>query len=201
VLSWNDASGIPLDWNGPVDRAFDVFPDQAKARPIIELLEASVRRFPERVAIVDSEASITYAEIWRASVALAEQIAEATVPGDWVGILAPVSTASTVAMRACLAAGGRLSPSIPSTLLNGSGEPWTTPVRVCSWSLVRITVSPGRFRAPLALSISTTTPDDHRRAGGRHVWPRTSLLASSLPQAAPVSPRASSIRSETCYSA
>jgi hypothetical protein len=80
VLSWNDASGIPLDWNGPVDRAFDVFPDQAKARPIIELLEASVHRFPERVAIVDSEASITYAEIWRASVALAEQIAEATVP-------------------------------------------------------------------------------------------------------------------------
>lgn len=105
VLCWNDASGIPLDWNGPVDRAFDVFPDEAKARPIIELLEASVYRFPERVAVVDSGASITYAELWRASVALAEQIAEGTVPGDRVGILAPVSAASSLAMLACLAAG------------------------------------------------------------------------------------------------
>jgi amino acid adenylation domain-containing protein len=106
VLSWNDASdNIPLDWNGPVDRVFDVFPDEAKARPIIELLEASVRRFPERVAIVDSAASMTYTEIWRASAALAEQIAAATAPGDWVGILAPVSAASSIAMLACLAAG------------------------------------------------------------------------------------------------
>ncbi len=52
-LSWDDASGVPLplDWNGPVDLVFEPFPDEAKAQPIIELLEASVRRFPGRIAV------------------------------------------------------------------------------------------------------------------------------------------------------
>jgi amino acid adenylation domain-containing protein len=105
ALCWNDQSGFPLDWNGPINRLFDAFPDEAKARPIIELLEEVVHRYPERIALADPAGSITYAELWRALARWAQQIAAATVPGDLVGILAPVSTAFPIAMLACLAAG------------------------------------------------------------------------------------------------
>ncbi len=105
ALSWNDRSCIPLDWNGPVNRPFDAFPDEDKARPIIELLEAVARRYPERIALADPHTSITYAELWRAVAGWAEQIAGATVAGDLIGIQAPASTAFPIAMLACLAAG------------------------------------------------------------------------------------------------
>ena len=105
ALVWNDQSDFPLDWNGPTERPFAAFPDEAKARPIIEFLEAVVRRHPERIALADPEASMTYAEIWGAVAGLAEQVAAATAPGDLIGILAPVSTAFPIAMLACLAAG------------------------------------------------------------------------------------------------
>lgn len=59
-LCWIDKSDFPFDWNGPIDRPFESFPDEAKARPIIELLEAVVRRYPERIALVGPEGSITY---------------------------------------------------------------------------------------------------------------------------------------------
>ncbi|MGC2031678.1 MAG: AMP-binding protein [Steroidobacteraceae bacterium] len=105
ALCWNDQSGFPLDWNGPINRPFDPFPDEAKARSIIELLETVVHRYPHRIALAGPDASITYAEIWRALAGWAEQITEATAPGDLVGIVAPVSTAFPIAMLACLAAG------------------------------------------------------------------------------------------------
>src|SRR5271168_1306589 len=105
VLCWDDQSQFPLDWNGPVNRPFDAFPDEAKSQPIIGLLEAVVLRSPERIALADADASITYAEIWSAVAGWAEQIAGATAPGDLIGILAPVSTEFPIAMLACLAAG------------------------------------------------------------------------------------------------
>jgi amino acid adenylation domain-containing protein len=105
ALDWSDRSDFPLDWNGPTGRQFEFFPDEAKARPIIELLEAVVRRHPERVALVDAEISITYAEVWRRVADRAERIGAATAPGDLVGILAPVSTVFPIALLACLAAG------------------------------------------------------------------------------------------------
>ena len=77
ALSWSDQSEFPLDWNGPTNRPFDPFPDEFKVRPIVELLEQVVRRFPERMALSGPEASITYAELWRALTAWAEHIAGA----------------------------------------------------------------------------------------------------------------------------
>jgi amino acid adenylation domain-containing protein len=105
ALYWNDQSDFPLDWNGPVDRPFDAFADESKARSIVELLEAVVRRFPERIALWGPEGSISYAELWRALNGWAEQIAGATAPGELVGILTPVAPHFPIAMFACLAAG------------------------------------------------------------------------------------------------
>jgi amino acid adenylation domain-containing protein len=139
TLYWNDRSCIPLDWNGPVNQPYDAFPDGAKARPIIELLEAVVHRYPDRIALADAHASITYTELWRAVAGWAEQIAEATAPGDLIGILAPQSTAFPIAMLACLAAGRPFVPldssyppewiarvlddSCPSLLLIAAADP------------------------------------------------------------------------------
>jgi len=53
ALAWSDQSDFALDWNGPIGRPFDAFPDEAKARPIIKLLDAVVRRYPDRLALVD----------------------------------------------------------------------------------------------------------------------------------------------------
>lgn len=105
ALCWNDRSDFPLDWNGPTNRPFDSFPDESKARPIVELLERVVCRFPERIALCGPEVSITYAELWRVLNGWAERIAAATAPGDLVGILVPVSPEFPIAMFACLAAG------------------------------------------------------------------------------------------------
>jgi amino acid adenylation domain-containing protein len=96
---------LPLDWNGPVDRPFTPFAEGDKARPIIELLESVVRRYPARVALLDTHSSITYADLWREIAVCAEYIAAATGPGEVVGILAPTSIRFPVAMLACLAAG------------------------------------------------------------------------------------------------
>ena len=75
ALYWNDRSDCPLDWNGPTNRPFDSFPDESKARPIVELLERVVRRFPERIALSGPEVSITYAELWRDVERLAGELA------------------------------------------------------------------------------------------------------------------------------
>jgi amino acid adenylation domain-containing protein len=105
ALYWTDQSDFPLDWNGPIHRPFDAFLDESKARPIVELLERVVNRFPERIALCGPEGQMTYAELWRALTGWAEQIAGMTAPSDLVGILAPVGPAFPVAMLACLAAG------------------------------------------------------------------------------------------------
>src|SRR5438105_2947334 len=105
ALDWNDQSDFPLDWNGPTNRPFDSFPDDSKARPIIELLERVVRRFPERIALCGPEVSITYAGLWRILAGWAELLAAGTERGDLVGILVPVSPEFPIAMIACLAAG------------------------------------------------------------------------------------------------
>jgi amino acid adenylation domain-containing protein len=105
AIAWSDHSDFPLDWNGPVERPFDAFPDEAKSRPIIELLQAIVHRFPERIALTDATTSITYAEMWRLLTGRAERISESSAPGELVGIVAPVSIASPLTMLACLAAG------------------------------------------------------------------------------------------------
>ena len=65
ALYWNDQSDLPLDWNGPTHRPFEPFAAECKARPIVELLERVVRRFPQRSALLGLKGSVTYAEFWR----------------------------------------------------------------------------------------------------------------------------------------
>ena len=104
-LEWLEDGRRPLDWNGPSGRIFTRFRDEDLDRSIIHHLERVVRRQPARIAVADTDTSLTYAELWDGLSGLAESIAARTRPGDLVGILLPASPMFPLAMLACLAAG------------------------------------------------------------------------------------------------
>jgi non-ribosomal peptide synthetase component F/thioesterase domain-containing protein/acyl carrier protein len=104
-LKWLEDGKHPLDWNGPTSRRFTRFRDEDLNRPIIEHFERVTRRHPDRIAVTDADASLTYAELWDGLSGLAETIATETKPGDLIGIALPTSSMCPLAMLACLAAG------------------------------------------------------------------------------------------------
>jgi acyl-coenzyme A synthetase/AMP-(fatty) acid ligase/thioesterase domain-containing protein/acyl carrier protein len=103
--AWLDDDPRPLDWNGPVDRVFARFPASALDRPIIDHLERAARLRPDRIAIRNGEAALTFGELWDGLSGLAETLAAQSKPGDLVGILLPSGPMFSLAMFACLAAG------------------------------------------------------------------------------------------------
>ncbi|MFI4933846.1 MAG: AMP-binding protein [Caulobacterales bacterium] len=95
----------PLDWNGPTGRSFTQFRGEDLDRSIIDHVERAARRYPDRIALTDSETSLSYAQLWDGLCGLAETIAAETGPGDLVGLRLPATPMFPLAMLACLAAG------------------------------------------------------------------------------------------------
>ena len=104
-LDWLQDGRHPLDWNGPADRIFSVFSDQERNRPIIDRLERIVRRHGNRIAVTDSDTSLSFEQLWEGLSGLAEAIAADTRPGDLIGILLSPCSMFPLAILACLAAG------------------------------------------------------------------------------------------------
>ena len=104
-LQWLEEGNHPLDWNGPTSRIFNRFRDEDLDRPIIDLFERVARRHRNRIAVTDSDTSLSYAELWDGVSGLAETIAAETKPGDLIGIVLPACSMFPLAMLACLAAG------------------------------------------------------------------------------------------------
>ena len=105
VAAWLGDDHRPLDWNGPVDRLFTRFPDQALDRPIIDHLEHAARSYRDRIAIRDADTALTFGELWDGLSGLAETLAADSNPEDLIGILLPACPMFALAMFACLAAG------------------------------------------------------------------------------------------------
>jgi len=104
-LEWLDPSPHPLDWNGPHERAFVEFRAEDLSRSIIENLERVVARHAERVAVSDSQSSLSFAELWERIRGLGRIVAGETAPGELIAILLPACSHSPLAMFAALAAG------------------------------------------------------------------------------------------------
>ncbi len=104
-LPWLEDDPRPLDWNGPTDRLFTRFHQEALDRPIIDHLERVARRHPDRVAIRGADTDLTFGQLWDGLSGLAETLATDTKPGDLIGILLPAGPMFPLAMFACLAAG------------------------------------------------------------------------------------------------
>jgi len=120
-LKWLEDGKHPLDWNGPTSRIFTRFRDDDLNRPIIDHFERVTRRHPNRIAVTDSDTSLSYAELWDGLSGLAETIAAETKPGDLIGIVLPTSSMFPLAMLACLAAGRpfvALDPHYPGNWLS-----------------------------------------------------------------------------------
>ena len=105
TLAWLADDPRPLDWNGPTDRRFTRFPDQALQRPIIEHFAHVARQHRDRVAIKDADTALTFGALWDGVSGLAETLRTETKPGDLVGILLPAGPLFPLAMLACLASG------------------------------------------------------------------------------------------------
>src|SRR5580704_8503114 len=120
-LEWLEAGKHPLDWNGPAGRVFNRFRDEDLDRPIIHHLERVARRYRNRIAVTDSDTSLSFGELWDGLSGLAETIATETRPGDLIGILLPTCSMFPLAMLARLAAGRpfvALDPHYPSNWLH-----------------------------------------------------------------------------------
>jgi acyl-coenzyme A synthetase/AMP-(fatty) acid ligase/thioesterase domain-containing protein/acyl carrier protein len=124
-MEWLNDGRHPLDWNGPTNRPFHEFCDEDLNQPIINHFERVVRRYPNRIAVTDSETALSFAELWDGLSGLSETIAAQTKPGDLVGIVLPPCAMFPVAMLACLAAGRpfvALDPHYPSDWLRQAME-------------------------------------------------------------------------------
>ncbi|PYS26861.1 MAG: hypothetical protein DMG11_18320, partial [Acidobacteria bacterium] len=78
-----------MDWNGPTSRIFSKFRDEDLDRPIIDHFERVARRHRNRIAVTDSDTSLSFGELWDGLSGLAETIAAETKPGDLIGIVLP----------------------------------------------------------------------------------------------------------------
>jgi long-chain acyl-CoA synthetase len=75
------------------------------------VLAESARRFPDKVAVVDREARMTYADLWRQALAYAGHLRELGVgPGDTVALLAPNVAEFPRAYYGILTAGATVVP-------------------------------------------------------------------------------------------
>ena len=104
-LEWLEDGKHPLDWNGPTERVFTRFRDEDLTTPIIDQLERVTRLHRDRLAVTDSDTSLSFAELWDGLSGLAEIIAAETKPGDLIAILLPTCSMFPLATLACLAAG------------------------------------------------------------------------------------------------
>ena len=104
-VQWLEDGKLSLDWNGPTSRVFTRFRDEDLDRPIIDHFEHVAHRHRNRLAVTDSETSLSYTELWDGLSGLAETIEAETKPGDLIGIVLPACSMFPLAMLACLAAG------------------------------------------------------------------------------------------------
>jgi non-ribosomal peptide synthetase component F/thioesterase domain-containing protein len=119
-LKWLEDGKHPLDWNGPTSRNFVRFRDDDLDRPIIDHFKRVAQQHRNRIAVTDSDTSLSYAELWGGISGLGETIAAETKPGDLIGIVLPMCSMFPLAMLACLAAGRpfvALDPRYPANWL------------------------------------------------------------------------------------
>jgi acyl-coenzyme A synthetase/AMP-(fatty) acid ligase len=99
---WIATPHIPPDYRGPAGRPHTPFAEASLGQPVLDLLHATVMRYPARVATDGSGGTVTFATLWRAICRLADRLEGA--PTGPVGILLPSNALYVAAVFACLAA-------------------------------------------------------------------------------------------------
>jgi amino acid adenylation domain-containing protein len=100
-----------IDQGGPVDRAFEPFPEAALEGSILDRFEEVARAFPDRLAVQDGSSSLSYGELASQAHAVADTVAARTQGREGpVAILLPNDARLPTAMMAVLAAGRAFIP-------------------------------------------------------------------------------------------
>jgi non-ribosomal peptide synthetase component F len=77
---WTHERGVPLDFNGPVDRPFTPFaPEDLEKSPVARFDQMAVA-YADRLAVDDGHTQLSYAQLRRAAQALARILADRTPP-------------------------------------------------------------------------------------------------------------------------
>jgi amino acid adenylation domain-containing protein len=105
---------LALDYDGPVDVAFEPFAEAWLERPIVERFEHVAERHADKIAVADDERRLTYRELRRTAYHLAARIQALVPAGCPVGILLPSNALFPAAALACLAAGRPYVPLDPT---------------------------------------------------------------------------------------
>lgn len=161
-LTWLRDDPRPLDWNGPTDRLFTRFHQEALDQAIIDQLERVAHRHPDRVAISGADTDLTFGQLWGGLSGLAETLAAETKPGDLIGILLPADAMFPLAMFACLAAGRPfvaldtqyprdwldhvLESARPTLIITGENAPEGARARAPTMRVVHLTALPESAR-------------------------------------------------------
>jgi non-ribosomal peptide synthetase component F/serine acetyltransferase len=96
---------IPLDQQGPVDVPFEPFNPDLLERPLIERFNSIVARFPDKIAVDDGAIRLSYHQLQRACLHLAQRIGMVVPPGRPVAVLLSHDALFPLAALACFAAG------------------------------------------------------------------------------------------------
>ena len=100
----SEAETFPLDYGGPTT-AFEPFPENAANASVGERLQEIARRYPDRLAIRDGEAGLTFAELQDLVDRIAGAAAAACPPPGVVAVLLPHSYRFVAAALGVIAAG------------------------------------------------------------------------------------------------
>jgi acyl-coenzyme A synthetase/AMP-(fatty) acid ligase/thioesterase domain-containing protein/acyl carrier protein len=103
----------PQDRDGPVDVPFESFDLAWISRPICERFDPIAARYSAKTAVDDGVIRFTYAEMQRASIALARSVEACVPPGQPVGVLLKHSAFFPIAALACLRVGRPVVPIDP----------------------------------------------------------------------------------------
>jgi acyl-coenzyme A synthetase/AMP-(fatty) acid ligase/thioesterase domain-containing protein/acyl carrier protein len=114
-----------LDRDGPVDVPFEVFTSELIFRPISDRFDQIAARYSDKIAVDDGDIRLTYAEVQRASVALARNIEACAPSGQPIGVMLRHAAYFPIAALACLR-GGRpvvpIDPGLPAGRIALIGE-------------------------------------------------------------------------------
>lgn len=168
-LLGGDRPSYALDWNGPVDRPYDVFSDDDTELPIMVLFERVVQRHPDAIALQGLGPPMTYRAVWMRAQRVGRELSIKTSPGQLVGIYLSASADFAIAMLACFAAGRPLlaldrhypkdwvrhvlEDAAPALIIVTSAEQDAEPIQLAGHALLDLSLLPdGEPSAVLALT-------------------------------------------------
>jgi len=104
-MVWTHPVAVPVNLNGPADRAFTPPPSDFTERAILDLLSQVAAPSPDTIAVVGTNERLTYAELLTTIGRIANYVAGVVPAGEAIATVLPNSPTGFAAMLGCVVAG------------------------------------------------------------------------------------------------